>query len=169
MLYTGLALVLATTVLVASGCGGSSKSTSSVTTAASSASAPAESANALTREELIAKADAICKRVNEKRVVSVAHTTQALSAVPLALAESEQSANAEMRKLTPPASMATAWNQFLAESQTLAEDTAKLGEYARVHKELLSARQLIAAGQAAQAQALRIAKANGFHECAVHH
>jgi hypothetical protein len=146
MLRTQLA-ALAAISLAVSGCGGSSKT------------------GPLTRAELIAKADAICARFHTELHAHGSKTPQELARnVPL-LASYEQTAGAELRKLTAPASMANDWKQIVDSVQTLANDTAKVAPYAKENK-LQAAQSLISEGQQVQQQALAMAKRDGFNQCA---
>jgi hypothetical protein len=103
-----MAFAVAATVLVVSGCGGS-----------------AGSSKRLTRSELIARGNTICRRLNTK----LAATTIRSARDYVPLAAYEHAAVMEMRKLTPPASMTSGWGQMVAGTQMLADATAKLGTY----------------------------------------
>jgi hypothetical protein len=143
--WAALALAV-TTLTTASGCGKSSKP--------------------LTRAELIAKADDICRRVNGKLKSSnnTINNHADIARIIPRLASFEQTALAELSKLVPPASMADDWKMIIAGAQTLADNTAKLGEYAKANK-LKAARGLITSSQKVQHQTLAIAKRDGFKEC----
>jgi len=181
MLHTQLAaLALAATTLAASGCGGSSKTTS--TTTAANTSAPATTAAApttstasvenkstsgkpLTQAELIAKADAICARVNAKRSTIAISTAQQYATLVPQLASYEQAAVAELAALVPPASMANDWNLIVAGSRQLADNTTKLGEDAKA-EDFSSLHTLVASNEKTQAQLTATAKRAGFKDCA---
>ncbi len=141
-----LALSLIAVSLIAGGCGKSSKP--------------------LTRAELIAKADAICKRANDKLKSSntTIKTQQDIAKLAPKLASFEQGALAELSKLEPPAALANDWKMIIAGAQTLADNTAKLGEYAR-RNDIKAARGLIQTSEKVQQQTLAIAKRDGFKEC----
>jgi hypothetical protein len=141
------ALALAATTLAASGCGESSKTTTS------------------TRAEFIAKADAICGRVNARRASTHIRTHQDFVRLIPPLAAYEQTAITELGKLTAPASMANDWRQIVAGDQTITNDTAKLGEY-ETSKNFAAARALIATSSQAQVQMMATAKRDGFSDCA---
>jgi hypothetical protein len=134
------AIALAATTVAASGCGGSSKTGSTggaptSTTAASAtttATARVASGKPLTRAELLAQADAICKRVNADHELLNHGTQQNISREMPAYALYEQLAFAELSKLTP-ASMTNDWKRFLAAAQTLASDTARFGGYTKAN------------------------------------
>jgi len=138
------ALALSAIVLAAPGCGKSSKP--------------------LTRAQLISQADAICKRVNAKLKVSKINSKQDIARVVPQLATYEQQALADLGKLVPPASMANDWKTIVAGAQTLADNTAKLGEYAKENK-LKAARGLVSTSEKVQQQVQATAKRDGFKEC----
>jgi hypothetical protein len=138
------ALVLGVIALAAPGCGKSSKP--------------------LTRAQLISQADAICKRVNAKLKASKISSKQDIARVVPQLAAYEQQALADLGKLVPPASMANDWKTIVAGAQTLADNTAKLGEYAKENK-LKAARGLITTSEKVQRQVQATAKRDGFKEC----
>lgn len=138
------AVALAATMLVASGCGSSTKS--------------------LTRAELTAKANAICKTVTTKLAGSNVKTQQDIARVAPELASFEEAALTDLGKLVPPAELADDWRQFVAGAQTLAENTSKLGEYAKANK-LKQAQGLITSSQAVQQRMVAIARRDGLKSC----
>lgn len=138
------AVALAATTLAISGCGGSSKP--------------------LTRAELAAKANAICKTVSAKLAGHTIKTQQDIARVAPELASFEQSALDDLSKLVPPDDLANDWKQFIAGAQTLAENTSKLGEYAKANN-LKGARGLITSSQAVQRRMVAIAKRDGLKSC----
>jgi hypothetical protein len=106
--------------LVTLGCGGTSGTSKS-----------------LTRAELIAKADTICKRIN-KEIAFYSSLTPASSqdlvsksavarAVPR-ISSIESATGADLGKLTAPSAMAGDWRQIVVGVQTLADDTRRYGE-----------------------------------------
>lgn len=169
------ALVLVTAALAASGCGGSGKATgqtgsppsvgsssakrSPSPTASSSPTAP------LTRAELIAKGDAICWRVNARRVSTKVSSPADYERLVPPLAAYELAAAAEMRRLTPPASMAKAWEQITSATQTIAEVTGTYREYSKASNEKL-VHHLDAILATAIHQMVTAAKREGFKNCA---
>jgi hypothetical protein len=156
------ALALAATTLAASGCGGTTKSSSQ---AAPPAQAESHTQTGpLTRTELIAKADAICSRVNAQLASTAIRSTHDYARLLPQVAAYEQTELAELGKLTPPASMASDWQQILASTRTLAGDTAKIAEYAKSNN-LKAARALLTTATTAQQQMLATAKRNGFKDC----
>jgi hypothetical protein len=140
-----LSVALMVSVLAASGCG--------------------KSAKPLTRAQLLAKADAICRRINKKLSSTTIKTQQDIARIAPQLATYEQEGLAELSKLIPPASMANDWKMIITGAQTLADNTAKLGEYVK-SKDLKTARALITETSKVQQRTVAIAKRNGFKDCA---
>jgi uncharacterized protein with von Willebrand factor type A (vWA) domain len=138
------ALALAAMTLAASGCGSSAKP--------------------LTRAELTAKADAICKTVTARLAKNTIRTQQDIARVAGELAAFEQVALTNLSKLVPPAALADDWKQFVAGAQTLAENTSKIGEYAKANN-LKASKSLITSSQATQRQMTAIAKRDGLRSC----
>jgi hypothetical protein len=140
------ALALTATALTATGCGGSSKP--------------------LTRAELTKKADAICRRVDTKLASTKkgTSTVQGIARLAPRLASFEQMALAELSKLTPPSVLANDWKMIIAGAQTLAENTAKLGEYAKAN-DIKGAQGLITSSEQTQHQLIATAKRDGLTEC----
>lgn len=138
------ATALAATALAVSGCGGSSKP--------------------LTRAELTAKADAICKTVSAKLAGKTVNTVQGIARTAPELASFEQTELTQLGKLIPPTAIESDWKAFIAGGQRLAENTSKLGEYAKANN-LKAARGLIAASEVTEQQMLAIAKRYGIKSC----
>lgn len=138
------AIALTVTALAASGCGSSSKP--------------------LTRAQLTAQANAICKTVTAKIASKSVSTEQQISRVASELASFEQTALTNLSKLVPPAELEADWKRFVSGAQTLAENTAKLGEYAK-SKNLKSAKALIVSSESTQKQMVVIAKRDGLTAC----
>jgi hypothetical protein len=139
-----LAIALTAAMFAMSGCGSSSKP--------------------LTRAELTAKANANCKTVTAKISSKKANTQQQIGRVAEELASFEQTALTNLSKLVPPAELESDWKQFVSGAQTLAENTAKLGEYAKANN-LKAAKGLIASSEATQKQMVAIAKRDGLTAC----
>lgn len=139
-----VALALAATTFAVGGCGSSSKP--------------------LTQAELTAKANAICKSVSGKLAAKSVNSVQSVARTAPQLASIEQRALTELSKLTPPASMESEWKTFIAGAQMLAENTAKLGEYAK-NNDLQSARSLIVSSEATVKQMSAIMKEYGIDDC----
>ncbi len=124
------ALVLCA-VLPIAGCGGGSSTTvSNSTTAPNGAVSPARSVNPQTKV-LIVDADAICKRLNSRVVVSHATSSQEIASGASKNAVLEQAALVELAKLVPPASIAPQWQQILDYRRTLAQQLPTLARLAR--------------------------------------
>jgi hypothetical protein len=138
------AIALTAITLAVSGCGSSPKP--------------------LTRAELTAKANAICKTVTAKIASKTIKTQQEIARVASELASFEQTALASLSKLVPPAELEGDWKRFVSGAQTLAENTEKLGEYAKANN-LKGAKGLITSSEATQKQMVAIAKRDGLTAC----
>jgi hypothetical protein len=175
MLHAQLAaLALATTALAAAGCGSTSKPSStggsvgaSTTTAATTATTTVRSSTRtrpLTRAQLIAQADVICRKVNARRSKMKIKTSQDYARSVPPFASYEQVMYAKLDKLVPPASMAKDWTQIVAQARTLAAGMTKIGQYAKT-KDLEAANGVFSSASKAQAQMIVIAKLDGFKDC----
>jgi len=124
-----IACVSVASALFAAGCGGGSQTTAS--TPAIAANTP--SGPALSTSQLIARADAICKRRNTAIDAVKLHGASAAAITAFAAQSSalEQAAYLELTRLGPPASMAAQWQQVLAYTRTLLEDVVELGQYGK--------------------------------------
>jgi hypothetical protein len=169
------AIALAGAALATSGCGGSSKPSSGTTSSAQTASStvtqpaghtePSARTEPLTRAELIAQADVICRRVNQTRAsITIKKKGEFVTVLPR-LAAYERAAVAEMRKLTPPASMAKSWSQIIAGAQTVAEVTGAGTEHAK-NGTLNDTQSLAARAAKGMQQMLAAATREGFKDCA---
>ncbi len=136
--------MLAATIVIFTGCG--------------------ESAKPLTHAELASKADAICKTVTIRLAKSNIKNQQDIARVAPELASFEQKALSELSKLVPPAYLESNWRQFIAGAETLAENTSKIGAYAKTNN-LKAARALITSSETTQHQMQEIAKRDGLSEC----
>lgn len=139
------ATALAAAALVVGGCG-------------SSSSKP------LTRAELTAKANAICRSVSGELATKSVKSVQGVARTAPQLAAIEQRALTQLSKLVPPASMENEWKTFIAGAQTLAENTVKLGEYAK-DNDLKSARDLIVSSETAVKRMSAIMKGYDIKDC----
>lgn len=142
-----LAALAALALVLVSGCGSSSKP--------------------LTRAELTTKANAICRKVNLKLQAATKKgvgTVQQIAQIAPELASFEETALVELGKLIPPVAVESDWKAFVSGAQTLAENTSKLGEYAKANN-LKRAKNLIKSSTATQQQMVTIAKRNGLREC----
>lgn len=143
--------IAALTALTAAGCG-------------SSASTP--------KAKLIASADAICKPLNVRRraanaevgAVTTAAALPKVARIAPGLAADERSAVAELRKLTAPAALTENWQKIVAGMQELADNTATLGDDARVG-DLASVKQVIHTDQQKERELITIAATVGFAHC----
>lgn len=170
MLRTRLAaLVLVTSALLAAvGCGGSAKPSSrTVTSAGQRPPAGMEAggqAKSLTRSGLIARADLICRRVNAKRLSIKIRSTQDYARFLPSLARYERAAYAELGNLSPPVAMMNDWRQIVSDAQTLAVNTAKIGEYTASNNPR-AAQATGATTTKIEERMLATAKRDGFVDC----
>lgn len=172
------ALALAATTLAASGCGGSSKTTSTSTAAATTApsstgststttaATTAQHGKALTKAQLIAKADAVCKRIEVRLHAQGAKTVSDVVRLAPQLAAYHQARAAELDRVTPPASLEADWKQIVAAMHTAAEDTVKFGEYTKANN-AAGTQELQAAAIRLHQQTLAIAMRDGITKCAL--
>jgi hypothetical protein len=123
-----------------------------------------ESAKPLTHAELVSKANTICKNVTAKFATKSANSVRDIARIAPELASFEQKALTELSKLIPPVALESDWKQFIAGAETLAENTAKLGEYAKANN-LKAARGVITSSETAQHEMRAIAKRNGLTKC----
>jgi uridine phosphorylase len=138
------ALALSVVAVAAAGCGGSEKP--------------------LTRAELTAKANAICKTVSAKLASRTINAQSNIGRVASELASFEQSELTKLSKLVPPAELESDWKRFIAGAQTLAENTSKLGELAKAHN-LSATHGLVVSSERVQRQMMAIAKRDGLTAC----
>jgi predicted nucleic acid-binding protein len=142
-------LVLVAATLLSAGCGGGSS-------------------KALTQAELIGKADTICVRLKTQlsgpalnaeigNVSSVARIASRRAAI-------ERAALAELGKLTPPTSLASDWQQVIADRRILADDLVKLGEYAKANN-VKSLDALYLSSAKVGVRMIAMAKRDGFKQC----
>ncbi len=118
----------------------------------------------LTRAELRSKADAICKRVSGRLTTKTVTSVRDVARTAPHLAAVEQEALNELSKLEPPASIENDWKMFIAGAQKLAENTSKLGEYAKSNS-LKGSAALIASSEQTIKQMTAIAKKYGISNC----
>lgn len=141
------ALVLIAAVLSVAGCGGETRKSEPTTTAsrasistqvASSATTTGvstqrtQSSKPLPESQLIARANSICTRLGVKLAARSerVNSTQDLIRIAPHRVAIERAAVAELRKLTPPSAMVHDWQVLISTRATIAEDTAKLAQYA---------------------------------------
>jgi hypothetical protein len=182
LLIQPLALALAAIMLVASGCGGSSKTdstakvantTSTATTATTaSTTAPTHTVTAvkvatgkpLTHAQLIAAGDAICAQANTKRRAVVVITPKDLARNLPQIAIYDNTETNELGELVPPASMAHQWAQILADFQAVGEYVSNMSQYAQANN-LTSVHAFYVKAEASHEKAIVIAKQAGFKRC----
>jgi hypothetical protein len=178
---TGLVLVLA---LAASSCGSSSKSSNNAVSPNGGASmsapgssgrtTPASQTQTPARAALMAKANAICKRLNAGIIAAINRfptghrghdiTRAEISAIAQQRAVVERVALIELSKLAPPASMAGDWQQILAGRRREAKIMATLAEYAEFHN-LPGERSAFALLSGVQKQLAATATRDGLASC----
>jgi hypothetical protein len=122
------------------------------------------SAKPLTHAELVSKANAICKTVTAKFATKSANSVQDIARIAPELAAFEQKALSELSKLVPPVDLESDWKHFIAGAEMLAENTSKLGEYAKTNN-LKAAHGVITSSETTQHQMQAIAKRNGLTGC----
>jgi hypothetical protein len=172
-----VALALAATTLAASGCG-SSKATSTTTSTAAAASSTStastptteqatttsEPGGALTREELIAKANVICAHANVQLApISVLVPSDIVRVTPLVAAYNRAAAT-ELGKLMPPASLASDWHLIVANVNKVADNLDIMARHAPKNK-LATATPAYRSAAKAQEQVGVITKRDGIKEC----
>jgi hypothetical protein len=122
----------------------------------------------LTRAQLTSKANSICRTVTAKLEATSkgasASTPQQLERLTAKVSGFEQKALTELSALVPPPALEAQWQRFVSGAQTLAEDTAKVGEYA-ASKNTTAGRAVISQIEATQKQMVAIAKSSGFKDC----
>lgn len=125
------------------------------------------SAGGLSRSQLIAKADPICKRVNTK--LHQFYAVQTLAELPGAAAEFSRSAmrlSSELASLQAPSSMTGDWKAITGSYRLLGHDIAEAG--ARIKTERLPKPDAALANTLFRVEhdRVEIASRNGFHDCA---
>ena len=121
----------------------------------------------LSRPQLMAQAEAICRRRN---VAIDAIKLRGTSAADIARFASrsvavEQAAFTDLARLTPPASMAGDWRQVLAYSRVLLRYVVELDEFGR-RGEVRAISVLARSAEAAKRQLLVVGTRGGFRYCA---
>jgi hypothetical protein len=153
-----LLLVLAVAGTSVAGCGGSGGS------------------GAQSTAQLVARADPICEGTNAKRTAaeaSLGHATSLANPTALTgvaktapgLAAYDTTAVEQLRRLQAPASLARYWQAMLSDLQQLAEDTARLGEYAK-EKNVKAAEGLLSGSRTTRRQLVALAARTGLTPCA---
>jgi hypothetical protein len=142
-------------VIALAGCGGSSSKT-------------------LTRAELVAHADPICKQVATRRTTAneqlnkagatSAKGLQLLAQVAPGVAAYEHEAIDRLRTLKAPTTLTNDWQQLLAGMQTLADDAAQIGVQAKA-KQLKRVESITKSGRSVREKLTTIATRDGFTYC----
>jgi len=161
--YGSLALVAA--ALAAGGCGGGSSDAKSAGSLASGN--PTPSGSSRVPSQLVARADAICRRLNTEIVAtnpSKLQIRKIVSLTPQRVAL-ERTALKELSKLAPPASIARDWRQMMAYRKTLIEELIRLGRYAKAN-DTQSIKSLAVSKKRVHQRLFATATRDGFKDCA---
>jgi hypothetical protein len=120
----------------------------------------------LAQPELIAHADAICRRRNTAidAVKLSGSSPEDIARFASQSTALEQTALLELGRLRPAAPTAAAWRQLLEYSEMLLQDVVKLGEYGRRHETRLIPALSRSAGRTKR-QLLAVATRDGFTYC----
>jgi hypothetical protein len=123
-------------VHVSTGCGGSTASTGSPTSVASHKTFARTASVVKSRDgtRLIARADAICKRLNSQVIASGGlHTAEEIVRVAPKNAALERMASADLQKLASPPPLRAEWRAFLSFRRELAAELDALVAAKRRH------------------------------------
>lgn len=133
-------LALTAAALITFGCGNSGRPSTHQTTIATpsstlvtSQSSLAKGAHPLTQAMLITRADTLCEQIATRRNLLKFGKSGTLVVILPQIAAYQQALFDGLRNLTPPVSMASEWNQIVADTQTLANSTAKLNHDAETN------------------------------------
>jgi uncharacterized membrane protein YccC len=120
----------------------------------------------LSEGELIARADAICTRVNNEiaDVKPVGLNAQRIASVAPAHALIEQTGVNQLERLEPPASMATDWQRIIALRRRLATELDQLANAAD-SEDMAGIRGFAASKLRVHHQLSALAKRDGFRVC----
>jgi hypothetical protein len=128
----------------------------------------------LTRGELVARADPICKQVAAKRTAANEELQKAgatsaqgldlLARVAPRVATEESQAIDRLRSLKAPSTLTSDWQQLLAGMQTLAADAAQIGAEAKA-KDLKKVEAITKSGRSTRERLTTIAQRDGFTYC----
>jgi hypothetical protein len=157
-------LALGVLALAVTGCGGSSKATG---THVSSASSGTRSTTRAPSGSFVARAEAVCRRVNTEIVALKAKSASAAEVkriVPQTIAI-EREGLARLEKLEPPASLAHDWQRMLGYRRMLARQLAQLLDIAQKN-DGTSVKPLAAAKKRLHTSLSTVATSNGFTACA---
>ena len=148
----------------ASGTTGSGSGGSTQTSTGAGSAEAKEPAGNLTREELIAQANAICARANARFSSAKVTSTQELVQKLKDESAYNETQATELEKLVPPASMTRDWSTIVAGVRTIGANTVRVGEYADTQDANAGGRLLIAT-RTLRSKLSNIAKRNGITEC----
>ena len=175
-------LVIVTGALAIAGCGGGGVASKNVSSGAGSTVAAdssvattdttsvstteSSSTSPLSRSQLVARADTICRRLNAElgSAKYYIRTQQDVIRVAPLRAATETGALTELEKLTPPASVASAYQRMLVARHTLIEDIVKLGQDAAI-RDKEAEMPLFASSAAVVRQMGLAARDSGFKYC----
>jgi hypothetical protein len=158
----------------AAGCGGgasassptSTKPTTEATTATATSSTSQTRSTGVSRTQLIASADRICKRLDAELVAvkpRSASFPEIVRIVP-GRAAAEQRAVAELSKLLPPVSLARDWRLIIHYRRTLASELVSLVRAAQ-HNDAVQIKRLSVSKERMRRSLLRTAEHAGFRDC----
>lgn len=167
MLHSHLmALVLVGLTVVISGCGGSAKTgtSTSATLSTPSTSATSTAPASDSRAVFIAHAEPICARLNAQLDAANVKTQADLIRVLSQAAVYEQAELEELKKLTPPASIADDWRRMLAYTHVWSINSAKAGNAAKA-KDFKASAALVSKTTAIEERLATVAKHSGFKQC----
>lgn len=150
----------------------SSLTTLALTTIAVAAASGCGGSKSLSRRELIAKADPICRRANTA-VDSAKFDLQNLAQRAPGIAAAQLQASAELAKLTPPSSMSADWKVIVDGLRRSGAGIQKAGEVAKStgsNVKALTASKAFNEGASeftrGREASERTADRNGFSDCA---
>jgi hypothetical protein len=154
------------------GCGGSSKPRTAIPVRSGPA-AKTRSDASLTRGQLIAEAEPICKRLdaelsateNVKQSADPKLRMSEIARIDPGHAALEQKAADELDRLKPPRSLAHDWAQIVSYRHRLASELASLAR-AAAHKDMNAVNGLAKSKEATHALLRKLATRDGFKECA---
>jgi hypothetical protein len=157
------ALVILATMLTVIGCGGGSDSRSS---AQARREATGSTGSKLSKQQLIEKADAICRRMNEG---FAAHEPRSQSIVESARVVPgrvvvERRVIDELDRLSPPSAIARDLQRVIAFRTTLANELAELAKVAK-QRDLRTFHKLAGSKARVHSELLAAANGAGFTEC----
>ena len=119
----------------------------------------------LSKEELVAKGDAICKRVNTRMAKEPDPKTAAdLERLAKRTVEISDPAIKDMEKLEPPSELESDFENFLASLKRQRNLTKKIGE-AAAEGDTAKVQQIGADAQSAQEEYRRLTGKIGFKQC----